>query len=46
MLAIIPSFGSFDCIGYQVVAVETLALRLQLAGFKKTRKRLVLTQLD
>ena len=32
--------------GHQAVAVENLALRLQLAAFKKKRKRPVLTQWD
>jgi hypothetical protein len=32
--------------GHQAVAVENLALRLQLAAFKRKRKRPVLTQLD
>jgi hypothetical protein len=32
--------------GHQGVAVENLALRLQLAAFRRKRKRPVLTQLD
>ena len=32
--------------GHQAIAVENLALRLQLAAFKRKRKRPVLTQLD
>ena len=32
--------------GHQALAVENLALRLQLAAFKRKRKRPVLTQLD
>src|SRR5579864_8691966 len=32
--------------GHQAVAVENLALRLQLAAFKRKRKRPVLTQWD
>jgi putative transposase len=32
--------------GHQSVAVENLALRLQLAAFQRRRKRPVLTQLD
>jgi hypothetical protein len=32
--------------GHQALAVESLALRLQLAAFKRKRKRPVLTQLD
>jgi hypothetical protein len=32
--------------GYQAVAVENLALRLQLAAFRRKRKRPVLTHLD
>ena len=32
--------------GHQAIAVENLALRLQLAAYKKKRKRAVLTQLD
>ena len=32
--------------GHQAVAVENVALRLQLAAFKRKRKRPVLTQWD
>jgi len=32
--------------GYQAVAVENLALRLQLAAYKRQRKRPVVTQWD
>jgi hypothetical protein len=32
--------------GHQAVAIENLALRLQLAAYKRKRKRPVLTQLD
>ena len=49
MLAIILCLFRFFrllCSGHQAVAVENLALRLQLAAFKRKRKRPVLTQLD
>ena len=41
-------FGLFDLLGsgHQAVAVENLALRLQLAGYKRKRRRPVLTQWD
>ena len=49
MLAIILCLFRFVRLlgsGHQAVAVENLALRLQLAAFKKKRKRPVLTQWD
>jgi putative transposase len=49
MLAIILCLFRFVRLlgsGHQAVAVENLTLRLQLAAFKKKRKRPVLTQWD
>ena len=49
MLAIILSLFRFVRLlgsGHQAVAVENLALRLQLAAYKRKQKRPVLTQWD
>ena len=49
MLAIILCLFRFVRLlgsGHQAIAVENLALRLQLAAFKRKRKRPVLMQLD
>ena|SRR5256885_401201 len=49
MLAIILCMFRFVRLlgsGHQAVAVENLALRLQLAAYKRKRKRPMLTQLD
>ena len=43
-----PSSGSFRLLlgGHQAIAIENAALRLQLAAFRRRRKRPVLTSLD
>ncbi len=49
MLAIILCMFRFVRLlrsGHQVLAVENLALRLQLAAYKRKRQRPMLTQLD
>src|SRR5689334_862588 len=49
MLVIILSMFRFVRLlgsGHQAIAVENLALRLQLAAYKRKRKRPMLTQLD
>jgi putative transposase len=49
MLVIILSMFRFVRLlgsGHQAVAVENLALRLQLAAYQRKRKRRILTQLD